>query len=97
MKRERKVVAVRGVEFEITDQIKKNMQYFAESEAIMETNRHVIDLFSTQIWQKIIDLLESVNYKMPLPPPTISSDDAREYIGSTLTEAFQKMTFSELN
>lgn len=46
MKRERKVVAVRGVEFEITDQIKKNMQYFEESEAIMETNRHVIDLFS---------------------------------------------------
>jgi hypothetical protein len=73
------------------------MKYFEESEAIMPTRRHVIPTFTLQAWRNILQIIEAAHYKPITPPPVICDPDARNIIGSALSEVFEKMEYSQLN
>jgi len=59
---ESKVVVFEGVEYPVTLRMWNSMKLFQESEAIMQINRHVVTIFSSQTWLKLLSILDSVNY-----------------------------------
>ena len=60
---DKKVVVFKDTEFPVTPKMYETMMYFQESEAITDTNRHIITIFEPEIWLKMTSILDSINYK----------------------------------
>jgi hypothetical protein len=57
-----KTVEVSGVKFVLTQKMYSLMGYFAESEAICQTDCHVLNAFKASTWEKMISILKAINY-----------------------------------
>lgn len=73
----RKIAVIEGEEFNITEGIYRNMLYFAESEAIEQTDKHNLTFLSQKVWLSIVDILEKVDFNIPKPLSSIVSANPR--------------------
>lgn len=94
---EKKTIVVEGVSFKISLQQYKIMEYFLESEAIEPTDTHIVNAFPSEVWEKMVGILESISYVFLPLPSTINSNDSRNFIGSLLHSHFTQVSNSDLN
>lgn len=92
-----KTIVVQGTPFAISLPQYRAMEYFLESEAIEPTDTHIVNAFPSEVWQRMVGILESASYAFLPLPSTINSNDPRNFIGGLLHSLFTRMSTSDLN
>ena len=85
------IVIIEGQSFPITHQMYTTMPLFEESELIGNTTTHTIDAITLPTWLQLLTLLDCIHYQIPQPPPTVNSNDPRQYIGKELSDLLGTM------